>query len=199
MANENVAIIALCFIIGVPLFILMEFGYIIIAATIVVIILLVSVYRSEKRIFADCVDISLVDRMDGVGFENFVASLLEVNGFDRIATTKASGDYGVDLTARQSGQKYAFQCKCYSGNLGVKAVQEVYAGAKMYDAHKCVVVTNSHFTKNAVMLSRQLGVELWDRERLMRLMKASSTAASRVCFRKFARETPDDTAKTDNK
>ena len=111
-----------------------------------------------------------VDLMDGIEFENFVATLLKRNGYADVEVTKASGDYGVDILAKKDGKKIAFQCKCYSSNLGVKPVQEVYSGGKMYNAHKFVVVTNAYFTKNAVALANQLGVELWSRDYLMRLM-----------------------------
>lgn len=41
--------------------------------------------------------------------------------------TKASGDGGVDLILLKDGIKTAVQCKRYSGNVGVSAIQEVYA------------------------------------------------------------------------
>lgn len=112
-------------------------------------------------------DMVEVDRLDGVSFENFVAGLLAGAGYDGVETTKASGDYGVDIVAARGGEKYVFQCKCYASNLGVKPVQEIYSGAGMYHADVAVVVTNAHFTQNAITLADELGVLLWDREKLM--------------------------------
>lgn len=115
--------------------------------------------------------IGVVDGFDGVAFENFVVDLLRQHGYRQVWTTSASGDYGVDVVASKEDLKYAFQCKRYSSNVGVKAVQEVYAGAKMYHADVAVVVTNSFFTPNAITLSKELGVVLWDRNHLARMLK----------------------------
>ena len=112
-----------------------------------------------------------IDAMSGVDFERYVAELLEDNGFENVSCTKASGDYGVDIVAERYDDVYAFQCKRYHGNLGVKSVQEVYSGAKMYHAEYAIVVTNSYFTPNAVKLARELGVELWDRDKLTVLIE----------------------------
>lgn len=115
-------------------------------------------------------DINEIDQMDGYEFEKFVAGLLRRNGFTDITVTSESGDYGVDVTAKKGGKKYAVQCKCYTGSVGVKAVQEVNSGSAMYGAEVAVVITNSHFTPAAMNMARNLGVLLWNREDLMRLM-----------------------------
>ena len=125
--------------------------------------------RKEDPSFG-AVNMTEIDALSGVDFEKFVAKLLEDNEFEQVSCTKASGDYGVDILAERFDELYAFQCKRYSGHLGVKSVQEIYAGAKMYHAEYAVVVTNSYFTPNALKLARELGVELWDRDKLMTLM-----------------------------
>lgn len=112
------------------------------------------------------IDMTTADQMDGVAFENFIADLLRNNGYKKVKTTKASADYGVDIVAVKDGKNYAFQCKCYSSNLGVKPVQEVYAGARMYHADIMVVITNTYFTVNAINLADKLNVLLWNRDYL---------------------------------
>jgi restriction system protein len=84
----------------------------------------------------------VIDGMDGIAFENFVAKLLRNNGYKKVEITKASVDYGVDIIAVKDSKNYAFQCKCYSSNLGIKPIQQVYSDAKMYRADAAVVVTN---------------------------------------------------------
>ena len=39
---------------------------------------------------------------------------------------------------------------------------EIYAGAKFYDADKCIVVTNNYFTKSAKEIADKNNVILWD-------------------------------------
>lgn len=111
-----------------------------------------------------------IDMLDGIGFENFVADLLRWQGYRNVRTTKGSGDYGVDIVADKDGYRYAFQCKHYSSKVGVKAIQEVYSGAKMYNANICMVVTNAYYTPNALELARKLGVGLWDRKTLIQML-----------------------------
>lgn len=116
------------------------------------------------------VDLSEVDAMDGLSFEKFTASLLEQNGFEKVRVTKSSGDFGVDIIAKKNKSVWAFQCKCYSRNLGVKPIQEVYSGMMKYHANVPVVITNAYFTPHAQELADELGVALWDRNKLAELM-----------------------------
>ena len=122
-------------------------------------------YGSSNNIHKS-IDLSEIDNMDGIAFENLTAELLRNNGFKNVEVTKASGDYGVDIVANKDNKKYAFQCKCYSSKLGIKPIQEVYSGVKMYGADTAVVITNSYFTPNAFNLADELGVLLWDRKNL---------------------------------
>ena len=72
----------------------------------------------------------------------------------------------------KDGVTYAFQCKCYDKPIGVKAVQEVYAGRDYYDRMVGVVMTNQYFTQPAVELARKLNIMLWDRGYLDDMDKA---------------------------
>ena len=74
-----------------------------------------------------------MDEMEGHDFEYFCADLLRKKGFLDVEVTKGSGDYGVDILAEKDGVTYAVQCKCYNAPIGVKAVQEAYAGRDYYD------------------------------------------------------------------
>lgn len=107
-----------------------------------------------------------IDAMEGHQFEHYTAAMLQFDGFEQVQVTQASGDYGVDVIAYKDGHKWAFQCKRYSKNLGLKPIQEVYAGAKRYGADKAVVFTNVYFTPNAQSLANTLHVELWGRDKL---------------------------------
>ena len=50
--------------------------------------------------------------------------------------------------------------------MGVKAVQEAYAGRDYYDRMVGVVITNHYFTQPAVEAARKLKILLWDRDYL---------------------------------
>lgn len=111
-----------------------------------------------------------VDRMEGHEFEYFCAELLERCGFEAVTVTRGSGDQGVDILAFKEDIKYAIQCKNYSAPLGNKSIQEVFAGKTFYHCHVGVVMTNSTFTKGAKELADSVGVILWDKSRLDKMM-----------------------------
>ena len=111
------------------------------------------------------------DYMDGHDFEHFCAKLLESNGFCNVRVTQESNDQGIDILAEKLNVKYAIQCKCYSSDVGNKAVQEVFAGKSYYDCHVGVVLTNRYFTPSAKELAQKTQVFLWDRDKLEELIE----------------------------
>ncbi len=100
--------------------------------------------------------------MDGHEFEYFCADLLERRGFVEVEVTRGSGDYGIDILAEKDGVTYAVQCKRYTAPVGVKAIQEAYAGRDYYDRMVGAVMTNQYFTAPAVEAAKKLKILLWD-------------------------------------
>ena len=112
-----------------------------------------------------------MDNMEGYEFEYYCAELLERKGFIEVEVTKGSGDYGIDILAEKEGVTYAIQCKCYHNPVGVKAVQEAYAGKDYYDRMVGAVLTNQYFTAPAVEAAKKLKILLWDRGYLESMME----------------------------
>ena len=112
-----------------------------------------------------------IDFMEGHDFEYFCADLLKKHGFLGVEVTKGSGDYGIDILAEKDGITYAIQCKCYGTPVGVKAVQEAYAGRDYYDCMVGAVLTNQYFTTPAVEAAKKLKILLWDRGYLETMME----------------------------
>lgn len=141
---------------------------IIIIAIIAVLLLCVAIvlYIKNTRKFAKDYDL-----MEGRDFEFFCADLLQKRGFLEVEVTKGSGDNGVDILAEKDGVSYAIQCKRYEEPVGVKAVQEAYAGRDYYDRMVGVVMTNQYFTKGAVEMARKLKILLWDRGYLEEMLE----------------------------
>ena len=113
------------------------------------------------------------DYMTGKDFEEYCAHLLHEVGFLDVITTSASNDFGVDILAKYNNVLYAFQCKRYSSNVGVGAIQEISSGMKYYHANVGIVITNQHYTTQARELAFAVGIVLWDRDFLQKLIKAS--------------------------
>lgn len=112
-----------------------------------------------------------MDFMEGHEFEYYCAELLEKCGFQEVEVTRGSGDYGIDILAEKDGVTYAIQCKRYNAPVGVKAVQEAYAGRDYYDRMVGAVLTNQYFTHPAAEAARKLKILLWDRGYLESMME----------------------------
>ena len=127
-----------------------------------IVIILLGVFlltRAYRKKYA----INELDEIEGYEFEHYCAELLKKRGFIDVTVTKCSGDYGVDLLAEKEGVTYAIQCKAYATPVGVKAVQEAFAGKEYYDCMVGAVLTNQYFTKPAVEAAKKLKILLWDR------------------------------------
>lgn len=111
------------------------------------------------------------DTMEGHDFEYYCADLLRNDGFYNVEVTQGSGDQGIDILAEKAGIRYGIQCKCYSNNIGNKAVQEAFAGKTFYHCHVAAVLTNRYFTRAAKQLAEKDQVLLWDRDELERLVQ----------------------------
>ncbi len=109
------------------------------------------------------------DIMNGHTFERACADILKSNGFKNVEVTKGSGDFGVDILAEKNGIRYAVQCKRYSNKLDNTPIQEVIGGLAYYHCQKGIVMTNSYFTEPANTLAKVNNVELWDRDKLVKL------------------------------
>lgn len=134
---------------------------IMITVAIIIIFLLLWLLLSQRRKRRTCG--KDFDLMDGHEFEHYCADLLRRRGFKEVEVTKGSGDYGIDILAERDGVTYAVQCKCYGDTVGVKAVQEAYAGRDYYDCMVGAVLTNQYFTGPAVEAAKKLKILLWDR------------------------------------
>ncbi len=110
-------------------------------------------------------DLSAIDQMSGLEFEEFVAAQLRTRGWS-VTHTASTGDYGVDLIARKDGTRMAVQCKRLAKAVGVAAVQQVVSGAAHHRCHQTVVVTNQAFTKAARQLATTHRCRLVGREQL---------------------------------
>ena len=127
--------------------------------SLIIVVVLITIYIKRKRSILP----EDFDALEGHEFEYFCAELLRKKGFVDVEVTKGSGDYGADILAEKDGVTYAIQCKCYTAPIGVKAIQEAYAGRDYYDRMVGAVLTNQYFTTPAVEAAKKLKILLWDR------------------------------------
>ena len=111
-----------------------------------------------------------IDKMTGKEFEIFMRDVIKSLHKCEVEMTSDTGDMGVDLLVHAKTGLWAIQCKRYSKKVGQKAVREVFAGAKVYDCMRTMVITNSYFQPSAIKLAKATDVELIDRDKLGKLI-----------------------------
>ncbi len=155
----------------IVLVILQEYWYVVLAAFILIAILVSKASRKRKEQLLQ-LNVNNYDNLSGEEFEGFISTLLEKCGYTDVKCTPKSGDFGVDVLATRYGKKYAIQCKRYTGKVGNHAVQEAFSGKAYYDADIAVVATNNYFTSAAIETAEKIGVELWDRNMIEKMINS---------------------------
>ncbi|VVB60528.1 Restriction endonuclease [uncultured archaeon] len=123
----------------------------------------------QQNLPKDTLDSNLgkpLKQMTGSQFEAFLQWFFEQQGYET-TRMKKSHDKGGDLLIRKLGETLIIQAKRRTQNIGIPAIQEVYAASGYYQATRALVITTSRFTQPALDLASKLGVECWDWERLL--------------------------------
>ncbi len=107
-----------------------------------------------------------LDQMTGVEFEQYLATLFAILGH-QVTKTPPVGDQGADLILKRFGEITVVQAKRWKQPVGPTAIQQVFTAKQLFDAQNVLVVTTSKFTKQAKEMAEKLGVELWNRQRLL--------------------------------
>ncbi len=116
-----------------------------------------------------------IDSMSGRKFERYCMGLFDMSGLFPFCTfkeTRATGDYGADIIIETfDGWKYSVQCKRLGESpVRIEAIQEVVASKSFYNTDKCIVITNSRFTQNAIELGLSNEVLMIDRTGLEKMI-----------------------------
>ncbi|MDD2760037.1 MAG: restriction endonuclease [Methylomonas sp.] len=111
-----------------------------------------------------------LSQLSGTEFEAYLAGLFRQHGY-QVEMTPITGDYGADLLLTKDGKRIAVQAKCYSGSVGVSAVQEALAGMAYYGCQSAWVVTTGNLTPNAIELANKSSVRLVDTTELGKLIR----------------------------
>ncbi len=116
--------------------------------------------------------------LDGFEFERLMVQLFSaIPAFTEVKPTRSRGDGGIDLVAINTtefiGGRVAIQAKRYAPHrkVGVDTVREIIGSITERDFNKAIVITTSSFTPQAHQEATRLGVELYDAERLLWLLR----------------------------
>lgn len=109
-----------------------------------------------------------IDNLSGEDFEKYLSTIFQNLGY-KVSLTSKSNDYGADLIIEKDNIETVVQAKRYNSAVGVSAIQEILGAKGYYNAKNCLVVTNNYFTSNAIKLSSSNNVQLWDRDKLIKI------------------------------
>ena len=126
-------------------------------------------YPIRRRSFAHSYDLAMIDKMTGFEFEEYIGRLFQEFDFS-VIITKKSHDFGCDVVLEKNGDRIAIQTKRSTDKVSLKAVQEIVASLKKYDARIGVVISNAKFTKSARQLAKINDVVMINRNALLRLI-----------------------------
>jgi HJR/Mrr/RecB family endonuclease len=107
----------------------------------------------------------MVNEMSPRQFEDYVAKIFKHMGYE-VHVIGGSGDQGVDVIAEKGSTRWAIQVKKYRGLVSNSAVQQVVAGKIHHRCNRCMLVTNSRFTRAAFDLAKSTKCILIDGKRL---------------------------------
>jgi restriction system protein len=105
-------------------------------------------------------------------FEHAIAELLRALEYKDVKVVGGSGDLAIDVIARYNNRRVVLQCKRYNERKVTSPEMQMFIGMIVteHNADKGIYVTTSSFTRDAVMLARRHGIELWDGDRLSELL-----------------------------
>ncbi len=113
-------------------------------------------------------------------FENFINNLFSIIGFES-KLTRSTKDGGVDVIAFDPrpilGGKVVIQAKRYKNVVGVSAVRDLYGTMINEGANKGILVTTSHYGKDAYDFANGKPIELFDGGKLLYLLNQNGIKA----------------------
>lgn len=104
-------------------------------------------------------------------FEEYIAELYNVLGYENITLTPLSNDKGIDILMESKGKRYAVQCKKYKGVVGSPAIQTFIGAMEHAQASHGFFVTTSTFSIEAEKMASEHPIELIDSIKLGELIQ----------------------------
>lgn len=111
-------------------------------------------------------------QLDPYEFENFIARLLELEGFKNVAVSGRAGDRGVDVRCHdENGNLVIVQCKRYTkSKIGSTPIQRLHSFAVTRGASRMICITTTDYTPDGYDEAKLANVELVNRDKLQELV-----------------------------
>jgi len=135
-------------------------------------------YADELDAAARLDSVKNLMELDGYKFEDLILQLFRsIPEFDDVRKTRSRGDGGIDVVAVNkkefTGGRVAIQAKCYAPGhkVPVAEVREMIGSISQREFHKGIIITTSGYTSAAREEAARLGIELYEGERLLWLLR----------------------------
>jgi restriction system protein len=135
-------------------------------------------YADELDAAAGLDSVKNVLELDGYEFEDLILLLFRaIPEFDDVRKTRSRNDGGIDVVADNkkefTGGRVAIQAKCYAPGhkVAIAEVREMAGSISQREFHKGIIITTSGYTSAARDEAARLGIELYDGERLLWLLR----------------------------
>ncbi len=135
-------------------------------------------YADELDAAARLDSVKNLMELDGYEFEDLILQLFQaIPEFDEVRKTRSRGDGGIDVVAVNkkefTGGRVAVQAKCYAPGhkVAVAEVREMIGSISQREFHKGIIITTSSYTSAARDEAARLGIELYEGERLLWLLR----------------------------
>jgi HJR/Mrr/RecB family endonuclease len=106
------------------------------------------------------------NNLSGTDFEFLLKRLFESKGYAADMNGRP-GDQGCDLIVQKEDRRIAVQAKAWKNTVGNEAVQQAVASQKMYNCSEAMVVSTSHFSREADSLAKANNVILVNKDQLI--------------------------------
>lgn len=135
-------------------------------------------YADEFDAAAGLDSVKNLIELDGYEFEDLILLLFRsIAEFDDVRKTRSRSDGGIDVVAVNkkefTGGRVAIQAKCYAPRhkVAIAEVREMAGSISQREFHKGIIITTSGYTSGARDEASRLGIELYDGERLLWLLR----------------------------
>jgi restriction system protein len=135
-------------------------------------------YADELDATAGLDSVKNLIELDGYEFEDLILLLFRsIPEFDDVRKTRSRSDGGIDIVAVNkkefTGGRVAIQAKCYAPHhkVAIAEVREMVGSISQREFHKGIIITTSGYTSAARDEASRLGIELYDGERLLWLLR----------------------------
>jgi len=135
-------------------------------------------YADELDAAAGLDSVKNVLELNGYEFEDLILLLFRaIPEFDDVRKTRSRNDGGIDVVAVNkkefTGGRVAIQAKCYAPGhkVAIAEVREMVGSISQREFHKGIIITTSGYTSAARDEAARLGIELYDGERLLWLLR----------------------------